>query len=122
MALRADWIEFWVMNPINKHIASVVRAARRDLGLTQEAVAESVGRTAESISNIERGDAVPTFETLLKLSELLSVPISSFVPARENQSKSLERTRLEEQAISTIRSLPDPSLRIAIVQIRALDA
>jgi transcriptional regulator with XRE-family HTH domain len=45
-----------------------LQAARRQRGLTQEELAFKINKTAESISNIERGIQLPSIETLARLS------------------------------------------------------
>ncbi|QEI14335.1 helix-turn-helix transcriptional regulator [Cellvibrio japonicus] len=45
--------------------------------MTQEQLAERVGITIESISNIERGIYGPSFDTLEKLAIALRVPVQS---------------------------------------------
>jgi transcriptional regulator with XRE-family HTH domain len=55
-----------------------LRQIRRQKDLTQEQLAEAVGISVEFLSNIERGINAPSFETLEKLSEVLTVPVAEF--------------------------------------------
>lgn len=52
-----------------------LRKFRRNKDVTQEQLAELIGVSADFISQIERGLNSPSFETLLKLSEVLEVPL-----------------------------------------------
>lgn len=63
---------------LKRFIGARVQAARKRARLSQEAVAASVGRTPESISNIERGKQLPNIETLSELAHVLKVPLSEF--------------------------------------------
>lgn len=51
---------------------------RRECGLTQEALAAKVDKTAKHISAIENGRSKPNFPTLLKISMALDVTIDYF--------------------------------------------
>jgi transcriptional regulator with XRE-family HTH domain len=92
-----------------------VQAARKRAGLTQEELAASIRRTPESISNIERGQQLPTIETLADLGRVLSVPITDFLDGIAAPSSiSPERQRLEAQLREIARSLADRDLAIAL--------
>jgi transcriptional regulator with XRE-family HTH domain len=101
-------------------LALKVRAARQRLQLTQEELAELVGRTPESISNIERSQQLPSLDTLTDLARVLQIPIVEFfeevtVPA----GSSPERAKLEARLREIARSLSDRDLQIAVQQANA---
>ena len=50
---------------------------RRRAGLTQEQLADGVGVTVESISNMERGIFGPRFDHLERIARVLKVPVRS---------------------------------------------
>lgn len=52
-----------------------VTEIRKTIGLTQEQFAEIVGLTRRQIAEIERGEANPTFETLMKIAKLFGFTI-----------------------------------------------
>lgn len=58
-----------------KALGSRVRSARTKLGLTQEQLAEECSLSAAFIGHIERGTRIPSLETLVTLSEVLSVSL-----------------------------------------------
>jgi transcriptional regulator with XRE-family HTH domain len=60
------------------HLGRAVLAARKRSGLTQEALAERIGRSTESVSNIERHVHLPTLETLDALGQALAMPVTEF--------------------------------------------
>jgi len=50
------------------------KKTRKNLGLTQEQVAEKVGITTNSYARIERGDAKPSYDTLKAICKVLKLP------------------------------------------------
>lgn len=74
---------------------SNLRHHRKAKTLTQEALAEVVGVSAEMISKIERGIAAPSFQTIEKLADVLGVPevvffgIGLVVSAEDERSRQL---------------------------------
>jgi len=97
-----------------------VQAARRRARLTQEALAEKIGRTPESISNIERGLQLPTIETLADLARVLSVPLPELVEGIAERKIAPERLQIELQLRETTRTLSDADLKIALELVQVL--
>ena len=52
---------------------------RRECGLTQEALATKINKTAKHISAIENGRSKPNLPTLLKISSILNVTSDYFI-------------------------------------------
>ena len=106
---------------LKAHIAHVVRARRKQLGLTQDQVAERIGRTTESVSNIERARSLPSVATLIALSDTLDMPLRDLFPSGPaDRTINAARQRKEADTIALIRALPDNALDIAMDQIKAL--
>jgi transcriptional regulator with XRE-family HTH domain len=61
-----------------------LRQIRRQHDLTQEQLAELAGISVDMLSNIERGINAPSFETMEKLSKVLSIPVKEFFNIVEN--------------------------------------
>ncbi|WP_019995007.1 helix-turn-helix domain-containing protein [Aureimonas ureilytica] len=101
-------------------VGSQVRAARKRAALTQEALADAVGRTSESISNIERGVQLPSIETLADLGRVLGIPIAEFFESVEQTPRSARRQRLDAAWRELGRALAEANLKIAILQTRVL--
>jgi len=63
---------------MNETIAKRIRKARVERDLTQQDVADYLGRTAASISDLERGKVQVSASDLFKLSKFLNKPIEYF--------------------------------------------
>ena len=61
---------------LKKSLGQRVRAARETCGISQEEVARKVGRTVESISNLERGKTLPGLETLQDIAAAVGIRLS----------------------------------------------
>ena len=65
---------------VYEHIGEKINAHRTQKGLTQEALGELIGVTANTISRWETATYKVTVEDLEKLSRLFEIPIWSFLP------------------------------------------
>ncbi len=63
------------MGQLKEDFGRRLQALRVDLDITQEKLADDVGLTVESISNIERGIFGPKFENLEKIARSLNIPV-----------------------------------------------
>ena len=107
---------------IKSYLANQLRLFRRQAKLTQEELAAKINRTGEAISNIERGKSIPSVETLVDLSEMLSVPLRDFFPTGTlDDAISKNRMALEAEAATMLRGLTDAQLHVALAQIKALE-
>lgn len=104
-------------------LGSRIQAARKRARLSQEALAGRIGRTPESISNIERGQQLPGIDTLIELARALDTSVMVFIEGLD-QPRELtpDRARQEAEHIEVIRSLSSAGLRIATEQVKVLKA
>lgn len=61
------------------HIGQRLKIARKRAGLTQADLAERMQKSVETLSNLERGNALTSLETLGQLASSLNVPLEFFV-------------------------------------------
>lgn len=75
------------MYDFSQKLASVVQTAHIAHGLTQDELAEYIGVTGKSISNIERGTANPEFESVYILFRYLGIDANDvFYPEQEKDN------------------------------------
>ena len=97
----------------------ILREIRRVKGLTQEELAQKAGRSVDAVSQWERAVNWPSFDTLVRLSNALEVPIRTFFEQTETP-RSDRRLRMEVEARLLVEGMSDKDLSIAIEQMRAL--
>ncbi|HEV7367777.1 helix-turn-helix transcriptional regulator, partial [Arenibaculum sp.] len=88
----------------------IVRALRKDSGLTQEALAERLGMTSQAVSNIETGRNDPSANTLAALARLLDISIAAFF----SDPRPLSEAQLLRQAEVILSELSERDLRLAV--------
>jgi transcriptional regulator with XRE-family HTH domain len=97
-----------------------VREIRKARNLTQESLAELVGRSVDTISLLERGKIVPSLETLEALARGLGTPLRDLLDTDNASPKDAEMVALQTAAIQSIRQMKRPKLAVAVKQLQAL--
>jgi len=69
-----------------QRFANRLRAARVEKGLTQEQLAELIGKTTEHISFLERAERSPSFEVILDLARVLGVTVAALLDDQETNA------------------------------------
>jgi transcriptional regulator with XRE-family HTH domain len=109
------------MNHLKRHIGLRVKSARRATGLTQAELAEKLERAVETISNIERGQALPGLEMLAAIADATKVSVIYFLEGFDRQRKvSPSRQAQEQAALDAVRALPDRQLALLLRLVRAV--
>ena len=105
-----------------KHfIGSAVRAARLRIGLTQEELADRIGRHADTISLVERSRTLPTIDLLLEISWALDVSIKELLPSQEVDADLTDnRIRLEAEIGLLLSTIPEHRLEYVREQLSLL--
>lgn len=68
-----------------------IRAYRKQRGMTQASLAESVGISTSFIGHIERGTRITSLETLVSLSNVLDISIDTIITGVDtNQSNNVD--------------------------------
>ena len=101
-----------------KRLGRAIQARRREVGLTQAALAERLDTATEWVSQLERGVGAPSVSTLLKLAEgLATTPVALITTAWGE-----EAVRPVEQELRAAASrLSDPALRVLLAAAAALE-
>ena len=80
------------MNEIKQNLATAVREARTELGLSQEKLAEILNLDQRTILNIEAGRGNPKFEKLYPLVTYLKIPADRiFYPDSNAEMPNLQK-------------------------------
>lgn len=110
------------MNDAKQRLAHEVREARKELGLSQERLAEILSDDSRTILNIEAGRGNPKFETLYSLITYLKIPAnkifdSEYKDDAPNRQKllSLLKDCTEQEAADLI-----PLVRYLLVLMRKM--
>lgn len=106
---------------LKDRVALRIKTLRRRRGLTQEKLAERIGRTVDAVSNLERGKSLPSFETLEKLSGALETPLRDFFDLDQSPARAAaKRVPLMTTLLDAASGLTEHDLEIAVQQIEAL--
>jgi transcriptional regulator with XRE-family HTH domain len=68
------------VTPVDRHVGRRIRGKRRALGLTEDDLAKALGIDQVRIRAYERGTERVPSEHMVRLSELMEVPLSYFFP------------------------------------------
>lgn len=67
------------MSDIAQRFGTIVRSSRTARGLSQESLAEIANLDRNYVGKVERGEAIPSIETMEKLSDALGEKLSSLI-------------------------------------------
>lgn len=91
-------------------IGSKVQALRKTKKLTQEQLAEAVGVSWRTISNLETGKVIPKLQLVCALANYFDIGVDELLDIRITKNKSVTRIRKENQVTQTICQLDDQLL------------
>jgi transcriptional regulator with XRE-family HTH domain len=96
-----------------RDFGNLLRGYRRRLGLTQESLAEDVGLSRTSITNIERGEQRILLHQLYSLADKLRVSPENLLPDLHSRDLEIDRklgalpVRIRESVLEIVRSQED---------------
>ena len=67
-----------VPNPVDRHVGLRIRMRRKELGLSQERLADAIGLTFQQVQKYERAANRVSASKLCEISRALSTPVSYF--------------------------------------------
>ena len=74
------------MNFSKEYIAQIIKKARKEKGLKQSELAESVGITEKHLSKIETGRNYPALDNFLRIIDVLNLSLRDFGLKEENNA------------------------------------
>ena len=97
-----------------------LRLIRERIGITQAGLGDKLGIQSQHVSKYERGETVPTWENLIKLTESYDVNINWLLTGKGNMFLSPVTYSLEgEEDISLVKDLePDSQIEEIIIELK----
>lgn len=85
-----------------KQLGTFIAERRKELGLTQVALAEKLHVTDKAISKWERGVGLPDIHSLEALAEGLEVSVLELMQAKKSEEEKISKVEVEEVLLDTI--------------------
>lgn len=92
-------------------VAENLKAIRKKRRLSQEQLEIRSGVSQSGISAIERGERVPTIDTLKLLAQGLCVPLDELLTEEMKEKPANDVSGLDEQLIEMLVNLPDSDVQ-----------
>lgn len=99
-------------------LGAMIQARRKELRLSQEKLAEKIGKTAGYVGQIERGISQPSYPTLQRLVEVLELDVQSLFGPGEPAGAS-QRMKNEYSQIFARLSLKQQQLALGVLRVIA---
>lgn len=105
---------------MRQEIGKRIRLIRERIGITQSELGEKLGIQSQHVSKYERGETVPTWENLIKLTDSYDVNINWLLTGKGNMFLSPITYSLEdENDITKVRDLePDSQIEEIIIELK----
>ena len=105
---------------MRQEIGKRLRLVRERLGITQAEVGEKLGIQSQHVSKYERGETVPTWENLIKLTEVYDVNINWLLTGKGGMFLSMiNYSILGEKNLQAVRDLePDSQIEEIIIELQ----
>lgn len=73
-------------DPLPRAFGDQVRRLREQAGISQEDLAHEIGMSRRYMSGVERGEANPTLDQILRIAVGLGVDVAELMPSRRGRS------------------------------------
>src|SRR5579872_3336663 len=106
---------------VDVHVGNQVRLRRRELGLSQARLAQSLGLTFQQVQKYELGTNRISASKLFRIAQVLSVPVGGFFEGLDEplSNEDGQYTTVWSRAMKALFAEPDgPALAEAFVRIR----
>lgn len=90
----------------SRRFSAIVRQKRLDIRLTQDQLAERVEVSSAAIGHYETGFSRPSFEVLVRLSQVLGINAATLAPGLRRASWPDDITNEERPVLDMIREIP----------------
>ncbi len=103
-------------NEIKKLFGERVRKFRKRAGFTQDVLSERIGKTPDTVSNIESGFSSTRIKTAASIAVALCVPLKELFDFEPLTPEEREMVRVVEQVAGLVRSCDDGT-RKGVVEV-----
>ena len=107
-------------NDVQREFGFRVQAMRRQRGLTQEALADAIGRSVDTVSNIERGFSLTRIETAHSIAQALGTTLSDLFDFETLAGADRERRKHLHDLLELVSSTDSETLQAIIAQAEIL--
>ncbi len=97
-----------------------IQTLRKRQRLTQEELAQQIGKSADTISNIERGFSSTRIETAVAIADKLGTTLSDLFDFQAIPSAEREARRLTNELLELIRPLDAPTIEAITAQVEIM--
>lgn len=106
----------------NQAFGKRLKVLRQTTGLTQDQLAEQVGKSSETISKLERGLIYPGVDMLILLAENLNSSLDDLVGVTHSKGLSGKQITLLSEAHVALKQMDEQLLDVALKQLQALNS
>ena len=78
---------------IYKNLGRNIKYYRNQLGLTQQKLADKIGKGLNFVGKIEVAYSKPSFDTIIQISEALNVELKDLFDFKETEKKVIEKRK-----------------------------
>ncbi len=78
---------------IYKNLGKNIKYCRNQLGLTQQKLADKIGKGLNFVGKIEVAYSKPSFDTIIQISEALNVELKDLFDFKETEKKVIEKRK-----------------------------
>lgn len=94
ISIASSYIFLMSVDPIYRHIGTIIKARRKTLNMKQEVLAGILGISRGSLANVEIGRQGVLVHQLYKFADALKLKINDLLPLTDNGTPTAERTML----------------------------
>lgn len=105
---------------LKAHIGLRIKRARAVASLTQDELAERLGKSARMVSSLESGHSLTSLSTLEQIASILSEPLTYFFEDFNEIGRSAAPRRKEIEINAIISSFSNHELELAVLLLKAV--
>jgi len=106
-------------SPLDAALGERIRSRRRDLGLSQSALAGKLGITFQQVQKYENGANRVSASMLIKLSEALGMPVAELLQVGQPGEPPGDREQQAAQLLAAYSKIQSAEVRAAILTLVA---